>query len=163
MNKVSLVIACLALLVSTAGGAYAGASILIGSKQIKDHSVQYVDLSKKAAAKLRGQRGPQGPQGPQGLVGLPGTPGTPGAAGGFDPSKISYVTGPTKTFHPGDIDFVEAVCPAGTKIIGGGYFANIMHVAGDQTYGDGGTWSVLINNDTSIDVDANATAVCAAK
>jgi hypothetical protein len=72
------------------------------------------------------------------------------------------VTGPTRTFAPGEIEFVEAVCPPGTKVIGGGYFASIMHVAADKTHGSGTTWSVLINNDTSIFVQANAHAVCAA-
>jgi hypothetical protein len=57
---------------------------------------------------------------------------------------------------------VEATCPAGTRLLGGGYFANIMHVGANKTYGDGRTWSVLIDNDTSISVDANAHAICAA-
>ena len=39
----------------------------------------------------------------------------------------------------------------------------IASVAADKTYGDGRTWSALINNDTSISVDVNAHAVCAAK
>lgn len=65
-------------------------------------------------------------------------------------------------FAPGEIEYVEATCPAGTKLLGGGYFSNIMHVPASKIYGDGQTWSVLINNDYSFPIDANAHAICAA-
>jgi hypothetical protein len=169
MNKVSLVIACLALLVSTAGGAYAGASSLIGSKQIKDHSVQYVDLSKKAAAKLRGQRGPRGYQGPQGLTGSQGAPGlngsqgAPGLNGGFDPNKLNYVTGPDTVIPAGELGGASAACPAGSKVLGGGFYESIGEAFGSGFTGDGNAWFETVDNISGIDITVNAYAVCAAK
>jgi hypothetical protein len=138
----------------------AGASSLIGSKQIKDHSVQYVDLSKKAAAKLRGQRGPRGFQGEQGSMGLPGAP---GATGGFDPAKVTYVRGPDVVIPAGESDAVIATCPAGTTVIGGDFFSSIAHPAGSLTNGDRQTWGLIALNDSTIAVTVNAFAVCAAK
>jgi hypothetical protein len=167
MNKVSLVIACLALLVSTAGGAYAGASSLVGSKQIKDHSVQYVDLSKKAAAKLRGKRGPRGYQGINGLNGLQGPAGPAGLAGGFDPAKVQYVTGASVTIAPGDVNAAGASCPAGSKVVGGGfmwsYETSGLTVQGSGPNAAGSAWVAALYNGGTIDATVNAYAVCAAK
>ena len=78
-------------------------------------------------------------------------------------AKVSDVTGPTVTFAPNEIAHADATCPAGTAVIGGGYYASIAHVAADKTYGDGRTWSVLIHNDSSISIQVNAHAVCAAR
>jgi hypothetical protein len=156
--KAALIAALVAAVVS-AGATTAASTGLITGAQIKNGSIGLVDLSGAAKRALKGQQGPQGPAGP---AGAPGAPGAQGVAGGFDPAKITYVTGPTRTFAPGDIDFVRAACPAGTKVLGGGYFSNIMHVASSQTF-DGQNWSVLIDNDYSFSIDANAFAVCAAK
>ena len=160
----AFVIAMLALFIALAGTATAGTAVLITGKQIKNGSIGVVDLSATAKRALKGQRGPQGPPGQQGLSGLQGLQGLQGPAGpagGFNPAKISYVTGPTVTVAAGDIEWADAACPAGSKAVGGGYFASIAQVAADQTFGGNG-WSVLINNDTSISLDVNATAVCAA-
>ena len=143
------------MLLLGAGGATAAS--LITSKNIKNGTIKMADISSSAKKALKGNRGPQGPQGPGGAQGIQGV------AGGFDPAKVTYVTGPTRSFAPGEIEFVTATCPAGTKLLGGGYFSNIMHVAASKTYGDGQTWSVMINNDNSFSIDANAHAICAAK
>ena len=119
-------------------------------------------MSASAKRALKGNTGAQGPQGPKGAPGANGVNGAQGTAGGFDPAKVSYVTGPTRTFAPGEIEFVEATCPTGTKLLGGGYFANIMHVSASKTYGNGQTWSVMIYNDRGFAIDANAHAICAA-
>ena len=156
----AFVLAMLALFVALAGTATAGTAVLITGKQIKNGSIGLADISASAKRALKGQRGPQGIQG---IAGPAGTAGPAGLPGGFDPAKVSYVTGPTVTFAPGEIHFAEATCPAGTTVIGGGYFASIARVAAENTFGDGRTWSVLINNDTSISLDVNAYAVCAAK
>jgi len=166
MFKPSMIIACLALFISLAGGAYAGAQSLIGSKQIKDHSIQYVDLSKKAAAKLRGQRGPRGYQGEQGYMGLPGAPGTPGAAGapgGFDPSKINYVTGADTLIPSGAVGTAYAYCPAGSKAVGGGFFESYGEAYVTKFGSDGTYWYGNVDNQAGFDITVNAYAVCAAK
>ena len=111
--------------------------------------------SGNAKRALKGQQGPAGPAGDS-------RQGIQGVAGGFDPAKVSYVTGPTRTFAPGETEFVEASCPTGTKLLGGGYFANIMHVSASKTYGNGLTWSVMIYNDYGFAIDASAHGICAA-
>lgn len=150
-----------ALLLALSGSATAATVALITGKQIKNGSIELVDLSPAAKRALKGQRGPEGPPGAQGPAGPAGLAGAPGAPGGFDPAKVSYVTGPSTTIPSGAVASVHATCPQGTKVIGGGHFANINHVGGEQTF-DGRTWTVIVLNDTLIDVDANAFAVCAA-
>ena len=71
------------------------------------------------------------------------------------------MTGPTRTFAPGDIQFVEATCPAGTKLLGGGYFSNIM-TSPPADLRRRADVVVLINNDYGFAIDANAHAICAA-
>jgi hypothetical protein len=71
----SLATVVLAVLVFALSVGGATAASLITGRQIKDHSIGYVDLKKKAQALLRGHRGAQGPQG------LPGPVGPPGPAG----------------------------------------------------------------------------------
>jgi len=83
------VIASLALFVSLTGTGVA-ATVLITSKQIKDRTIQLVDVSPRARVQLQGKdggqgdRGPQGPQGdrgPQGSQGQQGPQGPQGPAG----------------------------------------------------------------------------------
>jgi hypothetical protein len=148
----SIIIAAIVAALVSATAATAASGLITGA-QIKNGSIGLVDLSANAKRALKGQRGPAGPAGLQGLQGV---------AGGFDPAKVTYVTGPTSTFGPGATGSVRATCPAGTKVLGGGYFANIMHVAGSQTF-DGQSWNVIIGNNYSISVDANAFAVCGAR
>jgi collagen triple helix repeat protein len=86
----AMVVALIALFVSLAGNAGAGALLLVTSKNIKNGSIQAVDLSRAAKAQLKGNEGPRGPrgftgaqgiQGPQGLVGAQGPPGPVGPRG----------------------------------------------------------------------------------
>jgi Collagen triple helix repeat (20 copies) len=76
-----MVVALVALFVALSGGAYATAQALIGSAQIRNGSIQLVDLSGKAKNALKGQRGPAGPPGANGANGLPGPQGAQGAQG----------------------------------------------------------------------------------
>jgi hypothetical protein len=76
-TSAALIIAITLILAAAVGGATAAG--LITGKQIKNHSIQLVDLSKKAQLRLRGQRGQRGPQGvpgPQGPQGPAGPAGT---------------------------------------------------------------------------------------
>ena len=83
----------------TAGGSVA--AFVVTSKDIKNGTIQLVDISAKAKKALRGQRGPQGPQGIQTITEVRSLP----------PSFIS----------PGASGSAEASCPAGERPISGGF------------------------------------------
>lgn len=64
------VIAAAVLLASIATTTYAaGQYVISSSKQVKNGSLQTLDLSRKARTQLKGARGPSGPVGPQGPIG----------------------------------------------------------------------------------------------
>lgn len=63
------VVASAVLLASIATTTYAAGYIITSSKQVKNGSLQTLDLSKKARTQLKGARGPAGPIGPQGPIG----------------------------------------------------------------------------------------------
>lgn len=89
------VIACVALFAALSGGAYAAATIGAGdikknavrSKAIKDRSIQYKDISRRARARLRGtsSAGRPGPTGPRGVTGARGQRGPRGRRGTAGP------------------------------------------------------------------------------
>lgn len=96
--KTIIAVAVTAATLSSA--ATATTTVLITSAQIKNGTIQTVDLSAKTKRALRGQRGPRGldgapgPQGSMGLQGPPGATGLPGPqgpAGTLSFSGESYV------------------------------------------------------------------------
>ena len=154
------VVIALALALVLNATAYAGSQALIGSAQIANRSIRLVDMHPSAVKALRGQRGPRGPQGPPGANGLQGPQ---GPAGGFDPSKLTYVTGPRVTIPADDAGTATATCPGGTVVTGGGFYTSIAVPANSQAYANN-SWSVIVNNfGISIPVEAYAFAVCAAR
>jgi hypothetical protein len=74
-----LLIAAMAVIV--AAGASAGSAGLITSAQIKNRTIQFVDISPNAAHALRGQRGALGLNGSQGITGVNGANGLNGPKG----------------------------------------------------------------------------------
>jgi hypothetical protein len=153
-----------AVIASTAATA---ATIVVTSKNIKNGTIQTVDISAKAKRALKGNRGPRGPAGPQGAPGAPGAQGLPGPAGangvngGFDPNKVSYVQGPTTTIPANGIGTLQVFCPAGTKVLAGGYFANTGVAFSDHNFG-ASDWSVGIDNFGGIEGAGYAFATCGA-
>jgi hypothetical protein len=91
----SLVVAIVAVVLAGAGSAVAAR--LITGKQIKNGTIQLVDLSPSAREQLSGARGPRGGVGPQGSQGPAGTPGSPQAepwkALPFESGWQSYANG----------------------------------------------------------------------
>lgn len=83
-----LVLAIAAVVIASAGTAVA--ATVITSKQIKNGTIQLVDLSKQTRDALQGGRGPQGPVGPSG--GGAGAKGEPGAAGANGISRAFTLT-----------------------------------------------------------------------
>ena len=112
--KSGIIAAIIAAVVSE-GAATATTAGLFTGVQVKYGSLGLVDLSASAKRALKGQRGPAGPSGVQGVQGIQGI------AGGFYPAKVSSPNRADKRpFTPGEIEFVEAICPAGTKLLGDG-------------------------------------------
>jgi hypothetical protein len=159
------IVTILALALVLSASALAGTQALIGSRQIADRSIRLVDIHPSAVTALRGRRGPRGPRGLQGepgANGLQGPQGPAGAAGGFDPSKLTYVTGPRITILADDVGTASATCPTGTAVTGGGFYTSIAVPANSQAYSNN-SWSVIVNNfGNLIPIDAYAFAVCAA-
>jgi len=78
-------VAYLALFFALGGTSMAAVNALpknsVGSSQIKNGSIQKVDISKRTVSSLRGLRGPRGPAGATGAAGSTGATGATGAPG----------------------------------------------------------------------------------
>jgi hypothetical protein len=81
--KNALIAAVVAAVVAAASGT--AATIVVTSKNIKNGTIQTVDISAKAKKALKGNRGPRGLRGRQGLQGALGPQGAPGAQGAPGP------------------------------------------------------------------------------
>jgi hypothetical protein len=142
--------------------ATAATMALITGAQIKNGSVELVDLSAAAKRSLRGNRGLRGPAGSPGPAGAPGAAGATGAPGGFDPAKLQYVTGPTVMVSAYQTGGAQAVCPPGSAAVSGGFAATEGHVAFSETLGS--TFhAISVVNDTGSSVQIHATVVCATR
>jgi hypothetical protein len=90
--KSAIIAAIVAAIVAAASGT--AATIVVTSKNIKNGTIQTVDISAKAKRALKGNRGPRGARGPQGLAGAAGPAGAVGAPGPQGPSGPSGPQGP---------------------------------------------------------------------
>jgi hypothetical protein len=81
--KNALIAAIVAAVVAAASGT--AATIFVTSKNIKNGTIQTVDISAKAKRALKGRRGPRGRQGIQGIEGIQGDKGDKGDTG---PSNV---------------------------------------------------------------------------
>jgi hypothetical protein len=106
----SAAILILAVLLS-AGTSAAVTERLITSKDIKNGTIQPVDLSAAAKRALKGRRGPAGPEG------------RTGPAGTFSAQNVTLVTGPRATIQPGCVGSSSASCGANGIPIAGGWYA----------------------------------------
>jgi hypothetical protein len=110
MKRSIFALGALALALALAGGAWAGGKFMITSSgqvkpgvltggNIKNHSLDFADLSGNARAHLRGARGPRGSAGPAGApgatgaTGLQGPQGATGAQGPAGPAGASGFAG----------------------------------------------------------------------
>ena len=134
--KSAIIAGVVALLVSSAS---ATAAFVVTSKNIKNGTIQTVDLSAKAKKALKGKvgpagaRGPTGPQGPAGFVGA---------------TRVVSATFPVPSNTAGSPQTVS--CPAGTGVISGGVISDTQ---GD-TWVDapsGNGWSGAANNVAGIE------------
>lgn len=86
MRTLRAITAAIVVALVVAGGTTAAAKLVVTSKNIKNGTIQLVDLNKKAKRALRGQRGTRGTAGPQGQTGPVGQTGAAGPAGPIGPT-----------------------------------------------------------------------------
>jgi collagen triple helix repeat protein len=116
-----------------------------------------------------GARGPSGPTGPGGAQGSAGPQGPAGPAGPAGPNGVSGWTVVAKaTTVPGNtVTTVQADCPAGRKVLGGGLTqtsAGPLHPLLLRESGPTGLatgWFVAVVNESGTDRTADAWAICA--
>jgi hypothetical protein len=153
--KAVLAAAIVAVLISATS---ATATFVVTSATIKNGTIQTADISAKAKRALKGNRGPRGAagpagaagaQGPRGLQGPPGPQGIAGKSVSYSNAYSGFVAIP-----PGSFRFANAICPAGTELVGGGHATDRVSLAKlvptnshPVTMADGrGAWYVVMHN-----------------
>jgi hypothetical protein len=124
----------------TAGGSVA--ALVVTSKNIRDGTIQLVDISPKAKKTLRGQRGLRGPQGIQAISGVRSSP---------------------SLIPPGASGSAEASCPAGERPISGGFGGSPgggMTIVNSTVSPSGGGWLVIAVNESTRVGTVGAVAYC---
>jgi hypothetical protein len=135
--KSAIIAGVVAMLVSSAS---ATAAFVVTSKNIKNGTIQTVDLSAKARKALKGRAGSAGTRGP---AGARGPAGPQGPAGFVAATKLVSATFPVAVNDTGTIRTVA--CPPGTGVISGG----VVSEAQWDTWVDapsGNGWSGAANN-----------------
>jgi hypothetical protein len=149
--KNALIAAVVAAIVAAASST--AATIVVTSKNIKNGTIQTVDISAKAKRALKGNRGPRGFQG------APGATGATGATGPQGPPGVQSLTpvGNSTTVAPGSFGTVTANCPGGQSPVSGGFlFAGITTASNRVTPG----WLVNGVNDLATPQELTAFAYC---
>jgi hypothetical protein len=149
--RTAIIAAIVATLVSATS---ATAAFIVTSKNIKNGTIQLVDISGKAKRALKGQRGPAGPE---------GLTGPAGPAGMFTAQNVTLVTGPEATMQPGQTALSVADCGNGIPIGGGWIF-------GDQGLSDAtvvestrflSRWHVIMRNSSAFTSSFRTVVTCA--
>ena len=115
--KTALIAAVVSAVVAVASGT--AATIVVTSKNIKNGTIQTVDISAKAKRALKGNRGPRGLAGPRGATGAQGPAGAAGARGPAGPgiTDLEWVSGSNS--GTGEV-IAQVQCPAGKVVVSGG-------------------------------------------
>jgi Collagen triple helix repeat (20 copies) len=156
----------------------ATAAFIVTSANIKNGTIQLVDLSPKAKRALKGRQGPEGPEGEPGLQGAQGQRGERGLQGEQGPegdqgppgSSPEYTNAYSehRSVPAGSFAFVNAICPPDTIVVGGGYATQNVSTAKlmptnayPVTMGDGRqAWYVVMHNMGNTAEAFWATAYC---
>ena len=146
--KSALIAAVVAAVVAAASGT--AATIVVTSKQIKNGTIQTVDISPGAKRALKGNRGPRGYE---------GVPGADGAVGPTGPQSIQSLTIVSNTVSvlPGQFGQLTATCPSGQRPVSGG-FSFLGITLASHAVGPG--WFVIGENDLINTQDLKAYAYC---
>lgn len=130
-----------------------------------------------------GDTGLQGEQGPEGLIGLTGPQGATGEDGADGQDGIDGIPGQdgadgfsgyevvmnqkSVVLAPDQTDYIDAQCPTGKKVIGGGGFAQTFQLPMIHSFPPGTTsWRAIFRNERtfgmgSISTKITAKAICA--
>jgi hypothetical protein len=171
----TIVSTALVTMVLAAGATAAGAKLIDGHL-LKNGSVPASKLTKQARAALHGTRGPRGLPGAPGAVGPRGATGLQGPKGDKGDTGPTGVSGPAgglagyewttsqNTYLSVQDSGLVATCPAGKKIIGGGWHPEGGLNTNVQPYWSGPVsdtqWSVFFHV-SSAPTTVVATAICA--
>jgi len=145
-----MVIACLALFVASTGTSIAASHYLITStKQIKPSVIK----------KLKGANGPRGNTGAAGVDGVDGAAGATGAPG---ISNLVIVESAHYDVPPGFLSYAApiAYCPAGTKVVGTGFYNSITDAGFVKAYGSI-VGAIFWNNSSITVTGVYVQAICA--
>ena len=120
----AMVVALIALFVALSGTATAG-GLLITSRQIKNGTIQAVDINARTLRQLAARRGPAGAEGPPGPQGPQGPAGDRGPAGAQGPPGIAsagavYVRTLDSAAQAGGGSFVNLFCGPNEVALTGG-------------------------------------------
>jgi Collagen triple helix repeat (20 copies) len=152
--KTTLTAAIVAALVA-AISATAGTALIITSKNIKNGTIQAVDMSAAAKQALKGNRGSAGPAGPAGATGTAGPPGAQGIQGVQGSPGLSGVEYVVEVGVEGE-GSATAWCPEGKYVIGGGGSASV-----GEPYRSEPTNSVSWTVSADAPSNVTAIAICA--
>jgi hypothetical protein len=172
--KCALIAAVVAAIVAAASGT--AATIVVTSKNIKNGTIQTVDISAKAKQALRGRRGPVGRTGapgpaggvgPAGAAGPQGPPGSIGPAGPQGPagpglSDLYYVEA-EGTAPPSGPGTATAQCDPGDIVVSGGGSVDTGRIYATRASGPFpyDAWLVGAYNDsTTATATIEAVALC---
>jgi hypothetical protein len=157
---VKTVIAAIIVSVIVSSSATAGVTTLIRSKDIKNGTIQPIDLSAAAKRGMKGAPGAQGPAGPRGLQGVQGVQGLQGERG---PAGFNYVSRHThSTFlFSNSGGTITVTCTSGQPV-GGGFDGADKNVAVYDSHPTSNGWQVRAYNfNTSWSNSVTAYVLCA--
>jgi hypothetical protein len=153
--KTALIAAVVSAVVAAASGT--AATIVVTSKNIKNGTIQTVDISAKAQRALKGNRGVRGSVGAQGPAGPQGIQGPPGI------QRLRLVVSPTVSIPGGAQGKAEAVCPAGEIAVAGGFGLAGPDAGVFQSVGTGVSWVAQAENAAAVPAaELAAYAYCSA-
>ena len=164
--KNALIAAVVAAIVAAASGT--AATIVVTSKNIKNGTIQTVDISAKAKRALKGNRGPRGFQGApgvQGAVGPPGPQGLRGLTGAAGPagpglSGLHYVWA-HEPVAPNSGGSALAECEPGEVVISGGGSTDAdAHMVYATVPVEPDAWYFGLYNDSPEPATVEAVALC---
>jgi hypothetical protein len=156
--KSALIAAVVSAIVAAASAT--AATIVVTSKNIKNGTIQTVDLSAKAQRALKGARGARGAAGARGPAGAQGAQGPQGIQGPPGIQRLRFVVSPPTSIAAGNEGTADAVCPAGESAVSGGYLLTGPDASLFQSVGIGTAWRAKAENSASPDATLIAYAYC---